>query len=381
MESGVTVADIQDVLVAVAPIAGAPRVLSAARKITEALGIAVAVVEELEEEEAGGQRAGSGAGFAGSRRRRLMAERPNRVIGGATGFSDHGSRVPECCPRNTYSYLREHRHMAQVQESVDVNVPVRTAYNQWTQFESFPHFMDGVESITQLDDTHNHWVTKVGGVTREFDTEITEQNPDERIAWTTVGGDTNQAGVVTFHRLSDDQTRVMIQIDWEPVGPGREGRRRGRASTTTGSRPTPSGSRSSSRAAAATRPAPGAGDVDADVTGGAAPDEGDHALAVVRARRGRQDPGLGDPVAGPSSAANGRVRPGLGPLPHLAASGDPAGTGMVGIAPIRLRSCPRSRRAGEGEGQTVFASTSSAPPRRLVVPSAAPAATARRCAP
>ena len=106
--------------------------------------------------------------------------------------------------------------MAQVQESVDVNVPVRTAYNQWTQFESFPHFMDGVVSITQLDATHNHWVTKVGGVTREFDTEITEQTPDERIAWTTVGGDTQQAGVVTFHRLSDDQTRVMIQIDWQP---------------------------------------------------------------------------------------------------------------------------------------------------------------------
>ena len=73
--------------------------------------------------------------------------------------------------------------MAQVQESIDVDVPVRTAYNQWTQFESFPQFMDGVESITQLDDTHNHWVTKVGGVTREFDTEITEQHPDERVAW------------------------------------------------------------------------------------------------------------------------------------------------------------------------------------------------------
>jgi uncharacterized membrane protein len=76
--------------------------------------------------------------------------------------------------------------------------------------------MDGVVSITQLDDTHNHWVTKVGGVTREFDTEITEQIPDERIAWKSVGGDTGQAGVVTFHRLSDDQTRVMIQIDWQP---------------------------------------------------------------------------------------------------------------------------------------------------------------------
>ena len=106
--------------------------------------------------------------------------------------------------------------MAQVQESVDVNVPVRTAYNQWTQFESFPSFMNGVESVTQIDDTHNHWVTKVGGVTREFDTEITEQIPDERIAWKSVGGETGHAGVVTFHRLNDGQTRVMIQIDWQP---------------------------------------------------------------------------------------------------------------------------------------------------------------------
>ncbi|GAB2689465.1 SRPBCC family protein [Thalassiella azotivora] len=106
--------------------------------------------------------------------------------------------------------------MAQVQESVDVDVPVRTAYDQWTQFESFPQFMDGVESITQVTQTRNHWVTKVGGVTREFDTEITEQHPDERIAWTTVDGDTKHAGVVTFHRLSDTQTRVMVQIDWEP---------------------------------------------------------------------------------------------------------------------------------------------------------------------
>lgn len=101
---------------------------------------------------------------------------------------------------------------------MDVDVPVRTAYDQWTQFESFPEFMDGVESITQVDDTHNHWVTKVGGKTREFDTEITEQHPDERIAWKSVGGDTRHAGVVTFHRLSDTTTRIMVQIDWEPEG-------------------------------------------------------------------------------------------------------------------------------------------------------------------
>jgi uncharacterized membrane protein len=108
--------------------------------------------------------------------------------------------------------------VASVQESVDVDVPIRVAYDQWTQFESFPNFMGGVERITQLDDTHTHWVTKVDGVTREFDAEITEQHPDQRIAWTSTSGEVKQAGVVTFHRLDDDKTRVMIQLDWEPQG-------------------------------------------------------------------------------------------------------------------------------------------------------------------
>lgn len=108
--------------------------------------------------------------------------------------------------------------MAQVTESVDVNVPIRVAYDQWTQFETFPQFMEGVESVTQLDDTRNHWKVEVGGATREFDTEITEQHPEERIAWTTVGGDLKQAGVVTFHKLDDTTTRVTIQMDWDPEG-------------------------------------------------------------------------------------------------------------------------------------------------------------------
>jgi uncharacterized membrane protein len=108
--------------------------------------------------------------------------------------------------------------MDSVVKTIDVEVPVNTAYNQWTQFESFPQFMDGVVSITQIDDTHNHWVTKVGGVEREFDTEITEQHPDERIAWKSVGGETKHAGVVTFHRLDDNQTRVTVQMDIDPEG-------------------------------------------------------------------------------------------------------------------------------------------------------------------
>ena len=108
--------------------------------------------------------------------------------------------------------------MAHIEKSIDVDVPVRTAYNQWTQFESFPKFLDEVESITQLDDTHTHWKVRVAGVKREFDAEITEQHPDERVAWTSTGGDSDHAGVVTFHKLTDDSSRVTVQLDWAPEG-------------------------------------------------------------------------------------------------------------------------------------------------------------------
>jgi len=112
----------------------------------------------------------------------------------------------------------EELKMPQIIETVDVNVPVTVAYNQWTQFESFPHFLDEVVSITQIDDTHNHWVVKVAGAEREFDAEITEQHPDERVAWKSVGGETEHAGVVTFHKLDENTTRVTAQIDWDPQG-------------------------------------------------------------------------------------------------------------------------------------------------------------------
>ncbi|WP_116046797.1 SRPBCC family protein [Amycolatopsis palatopharyngis] len=107
--------------------------------------------------------------------------------------------------------------MSAVTKSVEVNVPVRAAYNQWTQFESFPEFMEGVDRIEQLDDQHTHWVVKVGGATREFDATITEQHPDERVAWTTESGP-KHAGVITFHRLDDDKTRVTAQMDIDPEG-------------------------------------------------------------------------------------------------------------------------------------------------------------------
>ena len=105
--------------------------------------------------------------------------------------------------------------MSNVEQHVDVEVPVRTAYDQWTQFTEFPRFMEGVERIDQLTDTRTHWVTKIADVTREFDAEITEQTPDQRIAWKAVDGATN-AGVVTFHRLEEGKTRVMLQLDFEP---------------------------------------------------------------------------------------------------------------------------------------------------------------------
>ena len=107
--------------------------------------------------------------------------------------------------------------MGTVTEHVDVAVPVRTAYNQWTQFEEFPHFMEGVTEIKQVSDTMTHWVIEVAGVKREFDAKITEQLPDERVAWTSTQG-VKQAGVVTFHRLDDSHSRVTAQMEMEPEG-------------------------------------------------------------------------------------------------------------------------------------------------------------------
>lgn len=107
--------------------------------------------------------------------------------------------------------------MSNVTKSIDVSVPVRTAYDQWTQFESFPEFMDGVEEVRQLNDTTLHWRTNIGGHKAEYDAVVTEQIPDERVAWRSTTGKSN-AGVVTFHRLGEDQTRVTVQLEYEPQG-------------------------------------------------------------------------------------------------------------------------------------------------------------------
>jgi uncharacterized membrane protein len=107
--------------------------------------------------------------------------------------------------------------MSTVEESIEVEVPVRAAYDQWTQFEEFPRFMEGVKEVRQLDDTHLRWVAEIGGHTEEWKAEITEQHPDHRVAWTSTSGKGN-AGVVTFHRLDEARTKVMVQLDWETEG-------------------------------------------------------------------------------------------------------------------------------------------------------------------
>jgi uncharacterized membrane protein len=105
--------------------------------------------------------------------------------------------------------------MATKEKSIDVEAPVSTLYNQWTQFEEFPQFMEGVEQVTQLDDQRLHWVANVGGQRKEWYARITEQVPDERIAWTSEGG-TFTSGVVRFHRLDENRARVMLQMEYDP---------------------------------------------------------------------------------------------------------------------------------------------------------------------
>jgi uncharacterized membrane protein len=107
--------------------------------------------------------------------------------------------------------------MARIEETIDVNVPVSTAYNQWTQFEEFPRFMEGIDRVQRLDDKHLLWSAEIGGQKEEWKAEITEQHPDHRVAWKAIEGREN-AGVVTFHRLDENTTRVAVQMDWEPDG-------------------------------------------------------------------------------------------------------------------------------------------------------------------
>ena len=107
--------------------------------------------------------------------------------------------------------------MSTVETSVDIELPVSTVYNQWTQFEAFPEFMDGVASVTQVDETQLHWVVEIAGLTREWDAEIVDQQPDRRIAWRSIDGAGN-GGIVTFQPTGESTTRVNLQMEFEPEG-------------------------------------------------------------------------------------------------------------------------------------------------------------------
>jgi uncharacterized membrane protein len=105
--------------------------------------------------------------------------------------------------------------MAHIERSIVVSAPVQRAYNQWTQFEEFPSFMEGVEHVEQIDDTHLHWAAKIGGKRKEWDAEIVEQIPDRRIAWRATDGAPN-GGDVSFESSGEDSTRIAVRIDYEP---------------------------------------------------------------------------------------------------------------------------------------------------------------------
>jgi uncharacterized membrane protein len=107
--------------------------------------------------------------------------------------------------------------MSTIEKSININAPAQKVYNQWTQFEEFPRFMAGVLEVRQLDDKRLHWRTNIGGKEKDFIAEITEQLPDERIAWRSRAG-ASHAGVVTFHPLNERQTRIMLQMEYEPEG-------------------------------------------------------------------------------------------------------------------------------------------------------------------
>lgn len=107
--------------------------------------------------------------------------------------------------------------MSIIEHSIVVNVPLSTVYNQWTQFELFPQFMENVREVRQLDDKRLHWRAEVGGKTKEWDAVITEQEPDQRIAWRSTSGAPN-AGIVTFQEIDANRTRITLRMEYEPEG-------------------------------------------------------------------------------------------------------------------------------------------------------------------
>jgi uncharacterized membrane protein len=155
----------------------------------------------------------SGAAYALERSMEEVGRRPGR-FGTVAALAIGGLLLS-----NQMKRTRASGSSSSVEESIELNVPVSTAYNQWTQFEEFPRFMDSVQEVKQLDDTHLHWRANVAGKTKEWDAEITEQIPDQRIAWRSVGGVRN-SGVVSFHKIGDNRTRVVLHMDYQPETAG-----------------------------------------------------------------------------------------------------------------------------------------------------------------
>lgn len=104
-----------------------------------------------------------------------------------------------------------------VEREIDIDLPVREVYDQWTRFEEFPSFMSGVDEVRRIDDQHLHWRVSVGGVTREFDATITEQEADSKIAWRSTSLP-RQSGMAQFEALGHSRTRLRVSLDWEPEG-------------------------------------------------------------------------------------------------------------------------------------------------------------------
>jgi uncharacterized membrane protein len=108
--------------------------------------------------------------------------------------------------------------MERIEKTIEVDRPVRTVYNQWTQFEEFPRFMDGVKEVRQIDDTHVRWHAEIFGKDKEWDAEITEQVPDEKIGWKSISGDAPNAGTVLFQQIGPERTLVRLIMAYEPQG-------------------------------------------------------------------------------------------------------------------------------------------------------------------
>jgi len=145
--------------------------------------------------------------------RRVVVVRPPSPVGTIAALA--GLTVIGYLAYSQMKKMRRGFTSSSVKESIELNVPLSTAYNQWTQFEEFPKFMASVQEVKQIDDTHLHWKAVVAGKPKEWDAEITEQIPDQRIAWRSTGGVQN-AGAVTFQRVGVNRTRVNLEMDYDP---------------------------------------------------------------------------------------------------------------------------------------------------------------------